>query len=948
MPAATGSRAPLTLALLQRERELDALREAFAAARRGHGTLTLVTAAAGTGKTALLAAAAEEAAGLAVRRARGTEIEQELSFGVVRQLLEPLIRSLPAEEREEALVGSAAPVARIVDAAPVAADPGADGGFATLNGLYWMLATVAAKRPLALLVDDAHWADSPSLRALVYLAGRITDLPVALVVSLRPNEPSAGADLVAALEAQPQAQQLELRPLTPEAVASLVRDELPQTSEDLSSAFHEASGGNPFYLRELLRSFGVGGEMPAPADVRAASVSSVGDRVLRRLRALGPDAPQLAAAMAVLGSVGRLGDAADVADQDAPTAAATAAAMARIELLATEDPFEWIHPLVRRSVYDSLNVAERDALHARAADVLERAGADPGVVAAHLSAERPTGSVRVATGLLRAAESACSRDAPEDAAAMLQRALAEAAAEPSRAALLMRLGQIEVTRRNPAAVEYLREALDLLVDPRERAFAAMALGEILVHDGHWDESAAVVTRALGELGDSDDELALELDVSRALLGVFDPALAGEVWQERPRLRALAAGERWAAHALAAMLALLSAFRGEHLDDVVPLCERAIAGGTLVSQRGAGAWAPAHVLGALITIEEYERAETFAAEVAEAASAQGSVANALTVDTCRGWAVARLGDLTRAEELLRGVQSIAQENGMLLMLVTILWYGRDLLLERESQGDMAAVVEGVEMPEAFAEAAGGAWLMATRGRLRASRGEREGAEADLRAVGRICERLGFGPLHDPWRSALALVLPAERAEEARALAAAELALAEASGLARPCGVALRASGLLADDAAGIDLLRSSVAVLESSPARYEHARSLVALGSALRRRGHRAESREPLAAGLELAHRCGAERLTAHAREELVVGGGRPRRIVRSGFDALTASERRIVRLAVDGASNGEIAQALYVSVKTVETHLSNAYGKLGLAGPGARRRLAKAIASGVS
>lgn len=105
----------------------------------------------------------------------------------------------------------------------------------------------------------------------------------------------------------------------------------------------------------------------------------------------------------------------------------------------------------------------------------------------------------------------------------------------------------------------------------------------------------------------------------------------------------------------------------------------------------------------------------------------------------------------------------------------------------------------------------------------------------------------------------------------------------------------------------------------------HARSLVALGSALRRRGYRSESREPLVAGLELAHRCGTELLSAQAREELVVSGGRPRRVVRSGFDALTASERRIVRLAVGGASNGEIAQTLYVSVKTVEAHLSNAY-----------------------
>jgi DNA-binding CsgD family transcriptional regulator len=95
--------------------------------------------------------------------------------------------------------------------------------------------------------------------------------------------------------------------------------------------------------------------------------------------------------------------------------------------------------------------------------------------------------------------------------------------------------------------------------------------------------------------------------------------------------------------------------------------------------------------------------------------------------------------------------------------------------------------------------------------------------------------------------------------------------------------------------------------------------------------------------MELAFACGADRLVARAREELVAAGARPRRIVRSGFGALTASERRIVRLAMEGRSNPEIAQALFLSVKTIETHLSNAYVKLDLSGAGARRRLAALV-----
>jgi DNA-binding CsgD family transcriptional regulator len=110
-----------------------------------------------------------------------------------------------------------------------------------------------------------------------------------------------------------------------------------------------------------------------------------------------------------------------------------------------------------------------------------------------------------------------------------------------------------------------------------------------------------------------------------------------------------------------------------------------------------------------------------------------------------------------------------------------------------------------------------------------------------------------------------------------------------------------------------------------------------------RRRQRAQAREPLAAGLELACRCGAERLLARAAEELRIAEARPRRIQRTGVDALTASELRTARLAAGGRSNAEVAQELFVSLKTVETHLSHAYAKLGLTGPGARRQLATAL-----
>ncbi len=141
------------------------------------------------------------------------------------------------------------------------------------------------------------------------------------------------------------------------------------------------------------------------------------------------------------------------------------------------------------------------------------------------------------------------------------------------------------------------------------------------------------------------------------------------------------------------------------------------------------------------------------------------------------------------------------------------------------------------------------------------------------------------------------------------------------------MALRIQGLVTGE---LELLRAGVDALAPSPRRLEYARARVDLGAALRRANRRADAREELAAGMELAHHCGADALAARARDELVACGARPRRLVRTGVDALTPSELRVAQLAAAGQSNREIAQALFVTRKTVETHLGGIYRKLGV------------------
>jgi DNA-binding CsgD family transcriptional regulator len=187
----------------------------------------------------------------------------------------------------------------------------------------------------------------------------------------------------------------------------------------------------------------------------------------------------------------------------------------------------------------------------------------------------------------------------------------------------------------------------------------------------------------------------------------------------------------------------------------------------------------------------------------------------------------------------------------------------------------------------------------------------------------------GYLHARSGAAQAWLLLGDR-DQARILAEAELADARVSGGLRALGIALRVAGLATGGAGGLERLSESVDVLRESPALLERAKSIAELGAALRRAGQRVAARPLLAEALDLAAGCGARPLASRLHAELAAAGGRPRRERRHGLDALTPSELRVARLAADGQTNRQIAHGLYVTLKTVETHLAHVYAKLGI------------------
>jgi len=260
----------------------------------------------------------------------------------------------------------------------------------------------------------------------------------------------------------------------------------------------------------------------------------------------------------------------------------------------------------------------------------------------------------------------------------------------------------------------------------------------------------------------------------------------------------------------------------------------------------------------------------------------------------------------------------------------------------ARGDATSAEEAFAQVRPEPAATGQMRYLQTRARIRAASQHPEDALEDLFACGRLEDEWEIRtPAFGTWRSdAAPLLASLDRSEEAHALTREELERCRAFGAQAPLGAALRTLGLIEEGDAGIELLEESVAHLAQSPARLEYALSLLELGAAIRRAGRRADAREPLREALELAGGCGADAVAARAHDELVTAGARPRRDPIESRSNLTASELRVARLAAEGMTNREIAQALFVTENTIETHLRAVFRKLEIR---SRSQLARAL-----
>jgi DNA-binding CsgD family transcriptional regulator/tetratricopeptide (TPR) repeat protein len=926
------SRRPLStqLGLLERDAELAAVTTLIDLAT-DRGSVLVIEGPPGLGKTSLITETKARArgAGMQMFSARGAELEQSFSYGVVRQLFEPFLRRLRANERAELLAGAATLASPIFDPAQLAADPAADTSLATLHGLYWLTANVATQRPLLLAIDDLHWCDPASLRWIAYVAARVEDLPVALVVGLRSAEPGTDPLALGQVVSDPLTTVVRPAPLTRMATARIVRKLLGPGAEDsFCIACHEESGGNPLLLRELLNAVASQGLSPTAANVermRQLEADAVARTVSLRLIRLPPDARSLAHAVAILGDDADPRHATAMADLDEPRASQAAADLVRIDILRPHAPLAFVHPVVRAAVYSMLTAVEQDDGHTRAARLLAEAGAEPERVAAHLLRVAPTADAQLVTTLRDAARGALARGAAESAVVYLRRALAEPPSGTERVDVLFELGSAEALVSGPAAVEHLHEAHALIDDPIRRAEASLLLGHELLLLLRGEEADSVFTDALDELAGADAELERLLEGWLIDNAWFAPSLHHKAVERLERVRSRPADATVGEKLLLSELALHDARAGAPAAVTVPLARRALAGGTLLKEQTAFVFP-------CIVLAQADRDEVLAVydDALAEAHRRGSTAAFAAAKVFRAQTFVFRGDLAEAEAEAREAFAAGETWATSARFAGhSLAFLADALMEQGRLDDAAAALARAGTDESF-DSASVLYLPDSRARLRLLRGDLAGGLEETLEAGRRFEELGGrNPAFFAWRSQAALaLLQLGKQEEAWPLASEELELARTWGAPRALGAALRVAGLVEGGQRGLAHLEEAVEVLEGSPAKLEHAKARTELGAALRRANRRSEARDQLRHAVELATICGAVALAARAEAELLATGARPRRIALSGVDSLTPSERRVAQMAAQGHTNREVAQALFVSPKTVEVHLSSVYRKL--------------------
>jgi DNA-binding CsgD family transcriptional regulator len=593
-----------------------------------------------------------------------------------------------------------------------------------------------------------------------------------------------------------------------------------------------------------------------------------------------------------------------------------------------------VHPIVGEAIAGELPDSRRAALHREAAWALSSEGAPADRVAAHLLSTEPYGERWVVEALRAAGRVALAQGASEAAVSYSRRALAEPPDPGLRLEVLVELGRAEALLPSVREFPAFRQALELATGTR-RVDIVCELTDALMGVTDFASACVLLEGALADGDGLDPASAQRLVAYLIAAGLHDlrrtrPVLARAALQFDRAKR----GEVEDPFLLAA-LATSGALAGRAAQEIAALARRALRDERLWDLWTASAGA-AIALTWSDQLDEAARAQDRA--IAEA-QRRGSAPMFIWSVAYRAYTAWRAGDLEVADDHAQRALELARELGP-HQLAPI--YDGGLFVERGRARQAVDLLEPLDLSEERSR--GWQVLLAQRGQVRVALGDLERGLADLLEADRRMRAAGLqlSVLTD-WVPVAALALARlGRLKQARELAARELAEAVAYGAPRRHGIALSTCGTLDPSDQGLAWLADAVRILERSPARLEHARALVNLGAGQRERGERGQARERLTGALDAADRLGAAALAERARFELIASGARPRRSARSGRDSLTPAELRTASMAAQGLTNRQIAQSLFLSTRTVEAQLHEAYAKLAI---GSRGQLAEALAA---
>jgi DNA-binding CsgD family transcriptional regulator len=941
--------------LVGRAAELGAIDEALAALERpASGAIELVGEP-GIGKTRLLGELASRAddQGRLVLSASASELERELPFWVFVDALDEYVQGLEARRLEALDEAARAELAHVFPSFPGDGNGGTpvlqDQRYRTHRAVRQLLEALAATKPLVLVLDDLHWADSGSIELLGALLRRPPAAPVLFAVAVRPRQ--APERLSSALERAQRAgtlSRLELAALSPGEARELLGAEI---EDEKAAVLYEASGGNPFYLEQLARS-----PIARAADTAVATLAgvevphAVAAALTGELALLDGKARRVLEGAAVVGDPFELELAAIAAGADEAAAMNALDELWRHDLVRQTDVprrFRFRHPLVRRAVYDAAPGGWRLGAHERSAAALAARGAPAVERANHVERSARHGDVTAVAVLREAGDAVAPRD-PATAARLFASALRLLPAEAAE----QRVELLAARARAHATAGQWQDAHDAMLESialvpedatatRVGLTAACAALENLL--GLHAEAHTRLTVALQALTEIDSPAAVVLMLQLAVDAFYRMEYeAMRAWADRALAAARALGDRILMAQAAGVLSLAAVFSGATAE-ARAACDE---GARLVDAMPDDELAPCldyavdTLAAAELYVDRYEQAGAHAGRALAIARATGQ-ANALPILFWSGMIRTARGQLADSARILDAAVEIARVQHH---SEGIAWNLFARSMAATAAGDLdTALAAAEEAGEALrgldkSFPAVGTGLALAAALLSCDEAERA-AEQLLTAAGGedlpllpACWRTAGFELLTRCRVAL------DRREEAARAAARARSLADALGVRMAGALADRAAAavaLQADPAAAAELALSSAAAADEVGAVVEAGVSRLLAGRARVQAGDTARAASELERAACAFDTCGAHQRRDAAERELRRMGRRnlhrrtrPGTAAGVGIEALTARELEIARLVVDRKTNAQIAGQLFLSPKTVETHLRNLFHKL--------------------